>query len=161
MTSVVAVLSLLTLAGCGSGAASTTSAGQVAVGEFTGRTVDGKAFDSATLEGRPTVLWFWAPWCTKCRGQAPDVAAVAKRQAGSVNVVGVAGLGNNDAMRQFVSSARVGSITHLSDEAGVVWKQYEVTEQSSYVLLEADGTVVFRGYLDGDDLTRRVAELAG
>jgi hypothetical protein len=36
-----------------------------------------------------------------------------------------------------------------------------VTAQSWYVLLDADGRVLGKGYLDNDELTRRVAELAG
>lgn len=30
--------------------------------EFTGATVGGGRFDAATLEGRPALVWFWAPW---------------------------------------------------------------------------------------------------
>lgn len=158
--SMVGLMGLLATVACGGGGAAATSGGQAASWAFTGKTVDGAAFDSATLAGRPTVLWFWAPWCSTCRGQTPDVQAVAERHAGEVNVVGVAGLGQNAAMRQFVSSAGVGLIKHVSDEAGEVWKQFQVTQQSTYVLIDTAGTVVFRGYLDGDDLAKRVAGLA-
>lgn len=163
MVLLLAVTGLLAMAGCGGGDAPATAAagGQSASVAFTGKTIDGAAFDSATLEGKPTVLWFWAPWCTTCRGQAPDVRSLAERYAGKVNVVGVAGLGENAAMRQFVSSTGVGSVKHISDEAGAVWKKYEVTQQSTYVLIDAAGKVVFRGYLDGDNLSKRVAALAG
>jgi hypothetical protein len=30
---------------------------------FAGTTVEGKPFSGASLAGKPTVLWFWAPWC--------------------------------------------------------------------------------------------------
>lgn len=159
----LAVTGLLAVAGCANGGRPipAKAGGQSASVAFTGKTVDGAPFDSATLAGKPTVLWFWAPWCTTCRGQAADVRSLADRYAGKVNVVGVAGLGENAAMRQFVSSTGVGSIKHLSDEAGAVWKKYEVTQQSTYVLIDAAGKIVFRGYLDGDDLSKRVAALAG
>lgn len=161
MVLLLAVTGLLASAGCGGGDATATAGGQTASVAFTGKTVDGAAFDSATLAGKPAVLWFWAPWCTTCRGQAPDVRSLADRSAGKVNVVGVAGLGENAAMRKFVASTGVGSIKHLSDEAGAVWKKYEVTQQSTYVLIDAAGKIVFRGYLDGDNLSKRVAALAG
>ena len=44
---------------------------------FTGKTLDGTAFNAATLAGRPVVLWFWAPWCATCASQAWTVAEIA------------------------------------------------------------------------------------
>jgi hypothetical protein len=55
----------------------------------------------------------------------------------------------------------VDHIVHLADEQGVVWKRFGVTAQSTYVLLDASGQVVYRGYLDGDALTRKLTALAG
>ncbi|WP_306454825.1 hypothetical protein [Streptomyces sp. WZ.A104] len=54
--------------------------------------MDGKPFDGSTLAGKPTVLWFWVPWCAKCKAQAADTAA---DHTGKANVVGVAGLDKN------------------------------------------------------------------
>ncbi|MDH2393959.1 redoxin family protein, partial [Streptomyces sp. HNM0663] len=39
--------------------------------------MDGKPFDAKTLAGKPAVLWFWAPWCPTCKGQAAETAKVA------------------------------------------------------------------------------------
>ncbi|MFC0624580.1 redoxin domain-containing protein [Kribbella deserti] len=130
--------------------------------QFTGTTLDGKAFDGATLAGRPAVLWFWAPWCTRCRGQAAATAKVASDYQGRVNVVGVAGLDKADAMRAFVTDQKVDGFPHLSDEIGAVWKRFEITEQSVYVVLDASGNKVFTGNLPaGAGLSDKVAELVG
>lgn len=40
-------------------------------------TLAGEPFDASTVADRPVVLWFWAPWCTVCRAEAPDIAEVA------------------------------------------------------------------------------------
>ncbi|MBC7274726.1 MAG: redoxin domain-containing protein [Streptomyces sp.] len=145
--------------------AGTGSAGSSEVPEvlrFTGTTVDGEPFDAATLAGRPTVLWFWAPWCPKCRAQAAETAKVAEEYEGKANVVGVAGLDSNDAMRDFVDQTGTGSFPHLSDEAGEVWKRFEVTEQSRYVILDKDGETVYEGVLPGGEgLSGKVAGLTG
>ncbi|MFF8844374.1 redoxin family protein [Streptomyces sp. NPDC015127] len=129
---------------------------------FTATTVDGKPFDAKTLAGKPTVLWFWAPWCPTCKGQAAETAKIAAGNAGKVNVVGVAGLDKNAAMRDFVSDTGTGSFPHLSDEKGEVWKRFEVTQQSHYVILDKTGETVYEGVLPGGDgLAEKVAGLTG
>ncbi|WP_328876126.1 redoxin family protein [Streptomyces sp. NBC_00287] len=129
---------------------------------FSGTTVDGESFDGKTLAGKPTVLWFWAPWCPKCRAQAAETAKVAADYAGKANVVGVAGLDTNAAMKDFVAETGTGSFPHLSDEDGAVWKRFEVTEQSRYVILDKAGKTVYEGVLPGGDgLADKVAGLTG
>ncbi|MGW7363540.1 redoxin family protein [Streptomyces sp. NPDC054841] len=130
--------------------------------KFTATTVDGKPFDAKTLAGKPTVLWFWAPWCPKCKAQAAETAKVAAEYQGKVNVVGVAGLDKNVAMKDFVSETKTGAFPHLSDEAGDVWKRFKVTEQSRYVILDKDGKTVYEGVLPGGEgLAEKVAGLTG
>ncbi|WP_236242369.1 redoxin family protein [Streptomyces sp. CC228A] len=129
---------------------------------FAATTVDGQPFDAKMLAGKPTVLWFWAPWCPKCKAQAAETAKVAADNAGKVNVVGVAGLDKNTAMKDFVADTGTGSFPHLSDERGEVWKRFKVTEQSRYVILDKDGTTVYEGVLPGGKgLAEKVAELTG
>ncbi|MFC8407116.1 redoxin domain-containing protein [Streptomyces griseoincarnatus] len=129
---------------------------------FSATTVDGKPFDAKTLAGKPTVLWFWAPWCPTCKGQAAETAKVAADQQGKANVVGVAGLDKNAAMRAFVSDTGTGSFPHLSDEKGEVWKRFEITQQSFYVVLDQTGRTVYEGVLPGGKgLADKVAALTG
>jgi thiol-disulfide isomerase/thioredoxin len=133
------------------------------VGElaFTGTKLDGKSFDAASLAGKPVLLWFWAPWCHICAGEAPDVLDVARRHAGKIGILGVAGLDDRDDMQPFVDRTRTGSVTHLADPKGEIWRRFKVTQQSTYVLLDAKGKVTFTGVLSGDDLRDKVAGLAG
>jgi thiol-disulfide isomerase/thioredoxin len=129
---------------------------------FTGRTVGGAEFSGASLAGKPAVLWFWAPWCPKCRTAGPEVAKTAGKHQGKVAVVGVAGLSKDTgSMRDFVAATKTGSMTHLADDTGDVWKRFGVTSQHTYVLIAADGTVTHQGALSGDQLEARVAALAG
>jgi thiol-disulfide isomerase/thioredoxin len=128
---------------------------------FTVATLDGGRFDGQSLAGKPALLWFWAPWCPTCVAQAPQVGAAARDYPGKIAVVGVAGLDSTAAMRDFVALPQVDHVVHLADEQGVVWKRFGVTAQSTYVLLDAAGQVVYRGYLDGEELSRRLSALAG
>ncbi|MGP3999091.1 redoxin domain-containing protein [Streptomyces sp. 8N706] len=130
--------------------------------QFTATTVDGKPFDAKTLVGKPTVLWFWAPWCPKCKAQASETAKVAADYAGKANVVGVAGLDKNAAMKDFVADTGTSAFPHLSDEQGEVWKRFKVTEQSRYVILDKDGKTVYEGVLPaGQGLAEKLAGLTG
>ncbi|WP_431876043.1 TlpA family protein disulfide reductase [Micromonospora marina] len=127
---------------------------------FTGRTIDGGAFSGSSLAGKPAVLWFWAAWCSRCRGVADEVAAVQRENAGRVNVVGVAGLGSGDAaMRRFAEETGIEGFPHLADDGGQVWRRFKVTSQEQYVLLDSAGTVVHSGPLSQADLRKRVAGL--
>jgi peroxiredoxin len=129
--------------------------------EFTATTVDGKQFDGRSLAGKPAVLWFWAPWCPVCLQQAPGVRTAVEQHGDRVAIVGVAGLDKAAAMPEFIRLAKVEAIPHLSDEPGDVWKRFEITAQSTFVLIDAQGTVTFRGRLDADDIPGRVAALLG
>jgi thiol-disulfide isomerase/thioredoxin len=129
---------------------------------FTATTVDGKPFDAATLAGKPVVLWFWAAWCPRCRAAAPHLATAQAAYAGKVHVVGVAGLGSGQAaMAKFVSDTGIGAFAHLSDDQGTVWKKFGVTTQEYFVVIDSAGNVVHKGPLSRDELTARLATVAG
>ncbi|GIJ25594.1 thiol:disulfide interchange protein [Micromonospora qiuiae] len=127
---------------------------------FTGKTLEGAAFDAATLAGRPVVLWFWAPWCAACASQAWTVAEIAPGFRDSVPIIGVAGLGEQQAMKEFVTEFELEPVPQLDDREGVLWRRFEVVEQSTFVIIDREGRVIHQGWLDGEDLTRRVTELA-
>ena len=129
--------------------------------DFTATTLDGKTFDAATLAGKPVVLWFWAPWCPTCAAEAPDVLDIHQRFAGKVTVIGVAGLDERANMQPFVDRTKTGSITHLADAEGVVWRRFDVAQQSTYVLLDKAGNVTFSGILGTYALRDKVADLIG
>jgi thiol-disulfide isomerase/thioredoxin len=127
---------------------------------FTGTTVSGDEFEGASLAGRPTLLWFWAPWCPTCRGQIPQVQGIATEHAGELNVIGVGSLDSAEAIDGFADD--VDGITHLEDTEGALWKRFGVTEQSSFVLLDAAGSVVFEaGYGGTEELGDRVDDVLG
>ncbi len=127
---------------------------------FTGKTLDGTAFSAADLAGRPVLLWFWAPWCATCASQAWTVAEIAPAYRDTVPIVGVAGLGEQKAMKDFVTEFDLGGTTQIDDRKGALWRRFKVTEQSTFVVLDRTGRVVHQGFLDGEALTRQVETLA-
>jgi thiol-disulfide isomerase/thioredoxin len=160
------IVAVVALTGCGdsrgSGATGPDRAPGTPTGsplEFTATTVDGKPFDGRSLAGRPAALWFWAPWCPVCLQQAPGVRKAVEQHGDRVAIVGVAGLDKAAAMPEFIRLAKVEAMPHLSDEPGEVWRRFGITAQSTFVLIDAQGTVTFRGRLAADDIPDRVAAL--
>lgn len=158
-------IAVLALAGCGGprvagpdGEAAATSGSPLA---FSGTTLDGKPFEGATLAGKPAALWFWAPWCPTCLQQAPGVRTAVEKYADKISIIGVAGLDKTEAMPTFVRLAKVSGMTHLADEPGVIWKHFGITSQSTFVLINAAGTVVLKGPLNPDEIPDRVGALLG
>jgi hypothetical protein len=78
-----------------------------------------------------------------------------------VTFVGVAGLDQLPAMRQFVDNYPVKGFTHLADTDGSVWAKFGVTQQPAYAFVGRDGGInVVKGGLSEPDLSQRVAALA-
>lgn len=128
---------------------------------FTGTTTTGQEFDGADLRGRPVLLWFWAPWCPTCRSQLPEVNELATTYQGKLQVVAVGSLDSADAISGFADDIDPDTV-RLSDTQGSIWKHFRVTEQSSYVVLDAEGTETFRsGYGGSADLVDEVAAVTG
>lgn len=137
-----------------------TSGGGAENLQFTARTVDDQAFQGSSLAGKDAVLWFWASWCTECRREASDVAAVQAATAGQVSFVGVAGLGDVPGMQAFVTDNGVAAFPHLADLDGTLWSRFGVVRLPAYAFIDDSGRVeVVRGALDRDGLAAKVAEL--
>ena len=160
---IVVACALFVLTACSGGGASRgdgsgTSSGGAA--SFSGTTLEGASFDSASLAGKPAVLWFWAPWCTVCRAEAPDVAAVATEFADEVTFIGIPGRGEVGPMRQFVDDTGTGGFQHVSDVDGALWQQFGVVSQPSFVFIDGSGhTELVPSGLSGDDLRRMTQSL--
>ena len=154
----LASLALLAAA-CSGGAASGTDA--TGAPSFTAPQLGGGELSSAALEGKDTVLWFWAPWCTSCRAEAPEVVAVAEAMGDRVQVIGVAGRGEVPAMEGFVRDTGTGGLTHVVDADGTIWASYDVFAQPAFAFVDDSGEVeVFVGGLGESALVERMTALA-
>jgi thiol-disulfide isomerase/thioredoxin len=106
----LAMLAVLTLAGCSSGNDATVYGGSFTftspggkteftyaaadrkeIGALSGSDLTGRTtVDVASYKGKVVVLNFWGSWCAPCRDEAPGLQASSVRyQAGGVQFVGV------------------------------------------------------------------------
>jgi thiol-disulfide isomerase/thioredoxin len=129
--------------------------------QFTATTLSGAPFNGATLQGKPSVLWFWTPWCPFCNAEAPGVSQVAAANR-AVTFVGVAAHSDVGAMQDFVSKYNL-NFTNLNDTDGSIWARYNVPWQPAYVFYRADGTSTFvnnpTSAMSQQELAGRVAAL--
>jgi len=155
----LAALALTLAAGCSSSPGTTPPAPADQGLAFTSRTLEGAAFDGRSLAGRPAVLWFWAPWCSVCRAEAPTIARAAAQHP-EVTFIGVAALDQVPAMQQFVATQQLGGFRHLADTDTSVWRRFGITQQPAFAFVAPDGSVeVVKTTLSEPDLAQRLDAL--
>jgi thiol-disulfide isomerase/thioredoxin len=129
--------------------------------QFNGTTLTGASFNGTSLQGKPSVLWFWTPWCPFCNAEAPGLSHVAAADR-AVTFVGVAAHSDVGAMQNFVSKYNLNFI-NLNDADGSIWARYNVPWQPAWVFYRADGTSTFvnnpTSAMSQDELAGRVAAL--
>ena len=99
----------------------------------------------ATAE-RPTLLWFWAPWCSVCNEEAPAIERLAADADGDLDVVAIGGRDKAANGPGFVSAHGLTTPTMLFDESMDVWQHYRIPAQPGAVLLDRDGQERGRWY---------------
>lgn len=166
----VATVVLVAATGCGAdtggndGGNAASQAGSAVAQDalsFEAQTLTGETLDAAQLAGTPVVLWFWAPWCTVCRAEAPEVAAIGAEFEDSVTFVGVPGLGKVEDMKDFVDATGTDGLTHAVDSDGSLWQRFGIISQPAFAFVSADGSVeTFSGSLGADDLRQATEDLA-
>jgi thiol-disulfide isomerase/thioredoxin len=104
----------------------------------------GEPFALASLADadEPTLLWFWAPWCSVCNGEAPKIERLAR----DLNVVAIGGRDEIANGPAFVERHGLRTPTLLFDEAMEVWAHYAIPGQPGAVLLDTDGVERGRWY---------------
>ena len=119
--------------------------------------LDGAGEVRLVSRGEPTLLWFWAPWCSVCGSEAPQVQALAE----DVRVIAIGGRDKAENGPAFVERHGLTAPTVAFDEAMTVWTRYEIPAQPGAVLLDRDGVERGRwlGPFDPDEVRARAQAL--
>ncbi len=105
------------------------------------KSLDGAEVPVAAVDGRPTVVNFWAPWCAPCKEELPELRAVAKRYGDAVRFVGVS-----------VETEDTASVTAAIAEHRLKYEQRYATPEVLQSFFGGDGraplpsTFVFDGH---------------
>lgn len=118
---------------------------------------DGSTVDlrSLTTPGRPTLLWFWAPHCSFCVREAPELLAFDQDHGADVDILGVGAQDSLDEAYEFLDSTATSDLAMVWDASGSSWVHYGVTNQPTVILLGADGQVAqtwFRDFVPSEIL---------
>lgn len=128
---------------------------------FTAKTVDGKNFSSKVLVNKkPTVIWFWAPWCAICMNESAYIVAAAEKYKGKVNFLGVGALGSSEEMVEFVSHTNTSIFPNLNDAEGKLWNRFGIIIQPTLLFVDAAGKITSKiGPSDEEFLAKKLATL--
>ena len=127
-----------------------------------GTTLDGEAFDLATLRGRPVVVNFWGPSCVPCRDEFPLLIAKQEEHAGDgLAIVGVLTDDPPEPARRFVADYGATWPT-VEDPDKALKAAYRVAGRPQTYFIDADGALrsIQIGEVGEADFDRQYAKIA-
>jgi thiol-disulfide isomerase/thioredoxin len=123
-------------------------------------TLDGKPFDLGDyIKQGPTLLQFWATWCTNCKALEPKINAAIAKYDGKVRFVAVA-VSVNQSVERIKAYRDRYRMTHdiVYDRKGYAADAYEVAATSYVVVIDGKGKVVYTGLGSDQDIDGAVAK---
>ena len=112
--------------------------------------------------GKPTVVNFWASWCTPCRAEMPAFDEVASKLGDQVNIVGVTDEDDLAAAKEAAQKAGV-HYPLLVDKDQTLMSDLALSGLPGTVFVDADGKIVGKhlGALTEAKLTKEIEDRYG
>jgi len=162
LVAVATTAGILVLVRSGSGGTD----GRVAVGQpapaIIGTTLDGAAFDLASLRGKPVVVNFWGPSCVPCRNEFPLLEGKqAEHAADGFTVLGVLTDDPVEPARDFVGKYG-GDWATVIDPDKAIKTAYRVVARPQTYFVDRSGVIrsIQIGELTDADFERQYARIA-
>ena len=145
----------LAIAGCKSGPQLAPAVAQAPA--FTAPLLGGgeQVFDPSSLQ-HPTLLVFWASWCTTCKADLPAVLEIDRAQKGHLDVLGVSVDEQLDRAELFANEAHL-PYPSVTDPKLVVSDLFNVKATPSFVLVARGGEVRHRATAIDEALLAAIA----
>lgn len=112
---------------------------------------DTVALRSLASADRPTLLWFWAPHCTFCIREAPDVLALAASHGDELQILGLGAQDDLGQAADFLETTGTGELDMVWDATGETWIHFGVTNQPTVVVVSPDGEVQATWFREFDE----------
>jgi cytochrome c biogenesis protein CcmG/thiol:disulfide interchange protein DsbE len=108
---------------------------------ITGTTLDGTAFDLASLKGRPVIVNFWGPSCIPCRDEFPLFKQeLAAHASDGLAIVGILTYDGPDDARTFIAQYGATWPT-VQDPTGAIRTTYRVVGRPQSYFIDRDGVL--------------------
>lgn len=112
---------------------------------FTLKTLDGKTLTRDDFKGKVVLIDFWATWCGPCRMALPELKDLQAKNAGKpLVIISVSADDSSKAVEEFVRSNDMGWLQAWDRGMKVAAGVFQVSSLPSYVVLGADGRIVYR-----------------
>lgn len=123
---------------------------------------DTQAVTSASLQGHPAVVNFFASWCTPCQAETPMLAKFASQHKGLVRFIGIDEADSRGAARRFVLRARVRYAVGF-DPSKTLASSFDLVGLPTTLFVAANGRVSAEaiGQLTASSLARDYQKVAG
>jgi cytochrome c biogenesis protein CcmG, thiol:disulfide interchange protein DsbE len=123
---------------------------------------EGGVLATTELRGTPSVVNFWASWCTFCVDEMPDFEAVHDELAGEVRFVGV---NRQDNLEKAKTLAEETGVTYdlVVDDDSSFFLAVQARGMPTTLLVDEDGAIAHRhvGPLDADQLRTLIGRHLG
>lgn len=112
------------------------------------------------VEGKPTLIEFWATWCELCAALQPQLDEIHATYGDQMNIVAVAVAVSQSLrrVRRAVEEAKHG-YPFLWDARGAAVRAYKAPTTSVIVIVDAEGKVAYTGVGAEQDLVGAVERL--
>lgn len=110
------------------------------------------------FQGSLTVINFWATWCPPCKAEMPEFEEFFRENAGKIAFYAI---NIKEPQERVAGFLKAGNLTMpvLLDSSGEVAKAYRVNAIPTTLIVDKNGTVVFRksGAMSKDELEKAIA----
>jgi thiol-disulfide isomerase/thioredoxin len=134
---------------------------EVAVQDF-----DAKSVKLTQFKGKPTIITFWATWCSPCIKEMPHFSKLVEDYQGKLQVLAVAIGDTREDTLNYAKKNPTYKVTWLFDpeediEASPVTKAFGITGLPTNLFIDADGKIVeyWRGLESPEALVKKVQGL--
>lgn len=125
-----------------------------------------KSIKLTNFKGKPTIITFWATWCSPCIKEMPHFSKLVEEYQGRLQVLAVAVGDTREDTLNFAKKNPTYKVTWLFDpeediEASPVSKAFGLTGLPTNLFIDADGKIVdyWRGLGSTDDLVKKIQGL--
>jgi thiol-disulfide isomerase/thioredoxin len=124
--------------------------------DFTATQLDGTTFSGLSLAGKPVLLDFWGTWCAPCIHAFPKLRRLHADFGDRFTVVGMAFYsGELEDVAAAAAEHELEYTVLMGEEATLA--QFGIFAFPSYVMISADGEILFTQAGEMADLYERVA----